>query len=342
VLFAVIVVLAKGPRWAAFLVPLVVYFAILAAYQFRAAPVEKEELADFHAAGVPRSLLPAAEAVARLPWPKQFVRGLLYIGGSIRNRSFPGYMLGETVTGVEPLYFPLAWAVKFPVPLQILAVAGVAALAARLWRRQSRSADLFLWGSAAWYFLTAMFSTFHIGFRHVMPALPFFILGGGLALERWATGRAGRWVAHIFLLGLAISSLRVYPQGISYFNEWIGGPEHGGEYLADSNLDWGQNLPELGEYVRRHRIPRINLYLFGLDDPGHYMAPDTYFPQPWPGPPRIAPGSRLKPAPGTYAVSFNTMAGFLAQEGYQDYLACFRTRRPKGRAGYSIFIYVVE
>jgi hypothetical protein len=226
--------------------------------------------------------------------------------------------------------------------LQILTLAGLAALAIRVLRRQFRSADLFFWGSAAWFFVTAMFSNFHIGFRHVMPALPFFILGGGLALERWATRRTGRWLAVLLLSWLAISSLRVYPQGISYFNEWIGGHENGGKYLADSNLDWGQNLPELGDFVHRHHIERINLYLFGLDAPGHYFAPNTWFPQPWPEPPQIQPGSRLDPAPGIYAVSFNVMAGFLAQDGYQDYLACFRTRQPKGRAGYSIFIYEVE
>lgn len=342
VVFALILVLVKGPRWATLLVPLAVYFGILAAYQFHAAPVEKEELDAFLYAGVPARLLPVATAAARLPWPKQFVRGLLFIGDNLHHEGFPGYMLGRKITGTVPLYFPLAWAVKFPIALQILTLAGLAALAVRLWRRQLRSADLFLWGSAAWFFVTAMFSNFHIGFRHVMPALPFFILGGGLALERWATGRAARWLALLLLLWLALSSLRVYPQGISYFNEWIGGPENGWKYLADSNLDWGQNLPELADYVRQHRIARINLYIFGLDDPGHYLAPRTWFPQRWPGPPHIQPGSRLDPAPGIYAVSFNTLAGFLAPDGYQDYLACFRARRPKGHAGYSIFIYEVE
>jgi hypothetical protein len=342
VAFALILVLAKGPRWAALLVPLTVYFAILAAYQFRAAPVESEDLRDLVYAGVPERVLPLASAVARIPWPRQFVRGLLFIGGSMHHAGFPGYMLGRKITGAEPLYFPLAWAVKFPIPLQILTLAGRAALAVRLGRRQFRSADLFLWGSAAWFFLTAMLSNYHIGIRHVMPALPFFILGGGLALERWAAGRTGRWLAPLLFLWLAISSLRVYPQGISYFNEWIGGSENGWKYLADSNLDWGQNLPELADYVREHRIERIKLYTFGLDDPGHYLAPGKWFPQPWPGPPLIQPGSRLDPAPGIYAVSFNELAGFLAPDGYQDYLACFRTLRPKGRAGYSIFIYEVE
>jgi hypothetical protein len=340
--FALILLLAKGPRWAALLVPMVVYVAILAAYQFRAAPVEKEDKKAFVYAGVPRRLLPVATAVARLPWPRQFVRGILFIGGSMHDEGFAGYMLGEKISGTVPFYFPLAWAVKFPIPLQLLTLAGLAALAVRLWQRQVRSADLFLWGSAAWFFATAMFSNFHIGFRHVMPALPFFILGGGLALERWAAGRTGRWVAYVLLLCLGISSLRIYPQGISYFNEWIGGPENGGEYLADSNLDWGQNLPELGDYVRRHHVERLNLYLFGLDDPSHYLAPDTYFPQRWPDPSRVQAGSRLKPAPGFYAVSSNVMAGFLFPDAYQDYLACFRNRQPIGRAGYSIFIYEVK
>ena len=200
--------------------------------------------------------------LARLPWPLQFVRGLLFIGGSLQGEGFTGYMLGRKIHGWVPLYFPLAWAIKFPIPLQLLTVAGLAALVIRIRQREATSADLFVWGTAAFFLRTAVLSNFHIGFRHVLPALPLLILGGGFALARWRTHRGARVAIALSLVWLAASSLHVYPHGISYFNEWVGGPAQGWRYLADSNLDWGQNLPDLGRLPGTQSYPpREDLHL---------------------------------------------------------------------------------
>jgi hypothetical protein len=341
----------KGPRLlGAVAIPVAVYAGILAASQFRAQPVPQVEINQFSGAGVPHWALPAVRLVARLPWPLQFVRGLLFIGGSLRGDGFTGYMLGHTIHGRVPLYFPLAWAVKFPIPLQILAVAGMVALLIRIQRREAGASDLMVWGPAAFFFGSAVISNFHIGFRHVLPSLPFFILGGGFALQRWAGwwawNRAARAIIALSLAWLAISSLRVYPNGISYFNEWIGGPTQGWRYLADSNVDWGQNLPDLGVYLKRNRIERIKTFIFGFDNPWHYIQPGSLEPQALPSPAETALGPNLPRhyllQPGIYAVSVNFLAGFLAPPGYEDYLACFRQRPPDGRAGYSILIYNVK
>ena len=148
------------------------------------------------------------------------------------------------------------------------------------------------------------------------------------------------------LAWLAISTLRVYPQGISYFNEWIGGPAQGWRYLADSNIDWGQNLPGLGVYMERSGAPRIKTFLFGFDNPWHYLKPGSLEPQALPSAPDTSIGHNLAhnyvPQPGIYAVSVNFLTGFLAPAGYEDYLKCFRERRPDARAGYSILIFHVR
>ncbi len=41
------------------------------------------------------------------------------------------------------------------------------------------------------------------------------------------------------------------PRLIGYFNESVGGWRNGHLYLADSNLDWGQDLLRLEELLRR-------------------------------------------------------------------------------------------
>jgi hypothetical protein len=336
-------VLCKGPRrfLSVVAIPVAVYAGILAASQFQAQPVPQIEIDQFSGAG-PQWALPAVKLIARLPWPLQFVRGLLFIGGSLRGEGFTGYMLGRKIQGWVPLYFPLAWAIKFPIPLQILTVAGLAAFLIRIRRRQTSASDLMVWGPAVLFFGSAVLSNFHIGFRHVLPSLPFFILGGGFALQRWAANRAARAIIALCLAWFAISSLRVYPNGISYFNEWIGGPAQGWRYLADSNIDWGQNLPDLDAYLKRNRIEQIKSFIFGFDNPWHYMKPGSLAPQALPSPADTAMGHYYLPQPGIYAVSVNFLTGFLAPPGYEDYLRYFRQRPPDGRAGYSILIYYVR
>jgi hypothetical protein len=333
----------KGPRLTgAVAVPLALYLGILAASQFQARPVPPTEIQQFRGAGVPGWALPGVSLLARLPWPLQFVRGLLFIGGSLQGEGFTGYMLGHKVHGWIPIYFPLAWAIKFPVPLQLLTVAGLAALAIRLRRHEAGSADAFVWGTAAFFVATAVLSNFHIGFRHVLPALPLLILGGGFALARWSGYRGARVAIALSFAWLAVSSLYVYPHGISYFNEWVGGPSQGWKYLADSNLDWGQNLPDLGRYMERNRVDRIKTFIFGYDNPFHYLKPGSMDPQTLPSPGDSTLARYYRPQPGLYAVSTNFLAGFLAPDGYEDYLDYFRQRAPDARAGYSILIYEVK
>ena len=336
-------VLWKSPRRSlALLIPLSVYFGILAASQFRAQPVPPAEVAQFGGAGVPRWALPVVRLFAMLPWPLPFVHGLLFIGGSLQGQGFAGYLLGHKVSGWVPLYFPFAWAIKFPIPLQLLTLAGVAALLVRIRRREAGPADWIIWSSAAFFFGSATLSNFHIGFRHVLPALPFFILGGGFALARWRSNRTGRMAMVLSLCWLALSSLHVYPQGISYFNEWIGGPGQGWKCLADSNLDWGQNQSDLGVYMRRNHIARVRSFLFGYDNPFHYLPPGSLDPQPLPSSDNPALEHRYRPQPGRYAVSTNFLAGFLFPPGYENYLAYFQQHPPDAHAGYSILIYEVR
>lgn len=185
----------------------------------------------------------------------------------------------------------------------------------------------------------AVVSNFHIGFRHLLPVLPFLILGGGAALQRWLGHHLGRLVIAAVVVFLALSSLLVYPYGISYFNEWIGGPKNGWKYLADSNIDWGQNYPELGAYLSRHGLDGARAFLMSFDNPWHYMQPGSLSPQPVPP---DASAAVFQPVRGTYAISVNLLTGVLLPSGHEDYLAEFRRRTPTARAGYSILIYVIN
>jgi hypothetical protein len=76
--------------------------------------------------------------------------------------------------------------------------------------------------------------------------------------------------AAVALLWVAAGNLRVAPRYLQYFNEAAGGPAHGHEVLIDSNIDWGQDLLRLREYMDANSIDRIALAYFGRVDPVIY------------------------------------------------------------------------
>jgi hypothetical protein len=342
---AVGLALWRGPRLAGvgFLFT-VVYLGILTGYQFyevrKIKAFEYQQMLD--EGFTPREVQLVRKVAGKLNWPAQFVKGLRYIGAADRNQGFPAYLLGRKIEYGAPWYFPLAWAIKFPIALQILTLAGLAATVVRLTRREAGAADAFLWLLPVYLLIPALLTHIHIGFRHILPVLPFCIVGGGLALERWGRRRGFRALAAVLVVWLAGASLWIYPHGISYFNEWIGGPRNGWKYLADSNIDWGQNLPELAAYVTRNKIEKIKAFYFGYDIFDHYLPPGRVEDQAAPWDKKWVTTTRLRPAPGIYAVSVNMLLGYFFVADYQEYLAYFKEREPDARAGWSILIYHVK
>jgi hypothetical protein len=135
---------------------------------------------------------------------------------------------------------------------------------------------------------------------------------------------------------------------MSYFNELVGGPENGGKHLLDSNIDWGQNLFQLKEWLDEHPEARpLQLAYYGSVEPA-VLAFDYTVPPVGPhGDPTIPPSS-MGPKPGYYAVSVNMLYGYgfpipdgrfgtvRVPHGAYTYFQHFK---PIGRAGYSIYIY---
>ena len=60
------------------------------------------------------------------------------------------------------------------------------------------------------------------------------------------------------LAGLAVAgwyvleAVHLFPHYLAYFNLLPGGPVAGYRYLVDSNLDWGQNLWQLNDWMREN------------------------------------------------------------------------------------------
>jgi hypothetical protein len=124
----------------------------------------------------------------------------------------------------------------------------------------------------------------------------------------------------------------ISPHFLAYFNTVSGGPGRGHEYLLDSNIDWGQDLITLRDYMEREGIDSVDLAYFGRVDPAIYGI--KYRPL-------------LKTISHRYVViSTNLLWGRMYFLGgtrtgptNRDYYAAFRRLKPKTILGYSLYVF---
>ena len=252
------------------------------------------------------------------------------------------FLLGQRSLDGWWTYFPVALGVKTPLPTLLLIAAGVAAMFARRAARQ----QIAYWLPPLAFFALGLTGALTIGYRHMLPALPFlFVLAGNGAA--WAVAQTGarRTVAlgaqALAVACLVVGTARIYPHHGAYFNELAGPWTNWSTILVDSNLDWGQDLPALRTVMDDLGIDRVNLAYFGKAVPEQYGVRYT----PLPGFLRFMGGKEpaaynpYTPLPGWYAISATSLQLGLQQPESADLYAFFRDRTPDAQAGYSIYLY---
>jgi hypothetical protein len=243
------------------------------------------------------------------------------------------FLLGELSRDGWWYYFAVALLIKTPLLTLILAVAAaVSCIRGRHWAR-----DAFLWMPAGSLFLVASYTRLNIGYRHILPVLPFLLVWGASWAPTALRNRRAQIVVAALFVWYALGGLRQHPHHLAYFNELVGGSAQGYRYLGDSNLDWGQDLNLLVDYIRQHDSTPVFVSYFGSADPARYGLDDR---QLLVTPERIsAEFAPANPAPGLYAISANHLQGLALTE--PDLFDWFRHRQPVDELGYSILIYQV-
>jgi hypothetical protein len=170
-----------------------------------------------------------------------------------------------------------------------------------------------------------------------MPVMPFLAVQAGLALARLPEVKKGAWLAAGFLALTAASVARAHPFYLAYFNELAGGPAGGYKLFVDSNLDWGQDVKGVAEYLKARGNPPVIFSYFGVARPESYGV--NYAP--------LGIISNVE-MPGTDAqvcamkdVLLAVSATNLQGTYYPDKatFAWLKERKPVFTAGYSIFVY---
>ncbi len=269
--------------------------------------------------------------------PNAFTQGALSCANGSAQRA---YLLGRVSDRGWWYYFPVAFVVKAPVSfLLLLAIGAVVCVVDR--RRLGLVNEAFLLVPVGVYLAAAMASGVNIGVRHILPIEPFLAILAGiaadrvLAMPRWA----GRVAVGGVVLGWVISFASAYPHTLGFFNVLAGGPRHGLRYLADSNLDWGQHLKLLKQWMDEHQVSHINLAYFGQADPAYYKIDCTYLPA------TFAFASRVQPAPtlpGYVAISATVLSGVYLDPEWRVFYSGFRRLPPTAEIGHSIRVYWIE
>ena len=242
------------------------------------------------------------------------------------------FVMGRhTLTGVW-WYFPAALAVKTP----LLALFGAAAGLVLVFKNFRRG-YLWLLLPPAFYFAASLTAKVQIGYRHIMPVMPFLAVLAGIALARLLEVKKGAWLVCGLLALTAVSVSRAHPYYLAYFNELAGGPAKGYKLFVDSNLDWGQDVKGVAEYLRARGNPPVIFSYFGVARPESYGV--NYVP--------LGVVSNVE-FTGTgaqvcgmkellLAVSATNLQGTYYSD--KDTFSWLKDRKPVHTAGYSIFIY---
>jgi 4-amino-4-deoxy-L-arabinose transferase-like glycosyltransferase len=239
-------------------------------------------------------------------------------------------------------FFPWAWLVKTPIALLAATAAGAVLVASRA--RTAPATAVMVLATPVLVGVAALLSGICNGVRQLLPVTPFLAVAGGAALAALWRGRAGRWAVSGLLAWVAVALLLVHPQAITYANEAAGGPSRTWTRLTDSNVDWGQALPELGRVVGDVPVRTLWIDYFGTAWPPAHGVERFRKIQDW----RFSAGAVLpwprrdgKDPAGRELVAVSATCLVDAYVAETDLHAWLRARTPWRWAGNSIAIFDV-
>lgn len=357
-----------GKGLIAFLISLIL---VCAFYYFNTYDMPKEKLPEIINYYFPIERLNPAGSVARetllaineypiLRPLNNYVFGIIRVFQRVGGGNINYFMENVNLNG-SPAYFPVVFLIKEPLPtLFFIVFAFIFAICkiSKTTFESARHSFKRILESIAHYIRTSttelamllfifvysassILGNLNIGFRHLMPIMPFiFILVAKnisefiKSREKYRTKNILFFAAIILFLFLIFGTFSAYPYYMSYFNQVAGGPSNGYKYVTDSNADWGQDLGRLKMFLDEHpEIDKIRLNYFGMADANYYLG-EKYIPW-W--------DNKRPLEPGWYGIST-----LFLQESIYDLrrpdnktYRWLQNKKPAYQVGTSILIYYV-
>jgi hypothetical protein len=246
----------------------------------------------------------------RLPAPR-FFTGLAAVAAHNR-RGHPAYLMGRQMAHGVWYYFPAVLALKTPLGLLGLAAAG----ATVAWRRRGSLQARLALAFSAGVLLVSLPGHIDLGVRYVLAVYVGLCVAAGYGVAM-ARSRAAQ-VALAALIGWqVVSGALHHPDYLAYTNEIAGA--HPERFVADSDLDWGQDMKRLGAFLQQQGADRVSFTPFNRT----YALPVT-----------VVPAREDAPSKGWNAVSITIWKVFGTPQ--------WAERMPPGqRVGRSILVWYV-
>ncbi|HEX8974557.1 MAG TPA: glycosyltransferase family 39 protein [Patescibacteria group bacterium] len=265
------------------------------------------------------------------------------------------YFLGQVSNKAFIDYFPVVFIIKETIPFLFLIIFSLGYSIVQTMRAATKTGKHWfkerfmrflqggllqysLFGFIAFYAYISITGNLNIGFRHLFPILPFaYILitkktFDFLKNKQLVSKKAFRILFSIIIVWIMTEPLISYPYYMSYFNETVGGPKNGFNYVTDSNADWGQDLYRLKDWLDQHpEIDKIHVDYFGGGDTAYYLG-NRYLP--W--------SDNKRPIEnGWYAISVNFRQGSIYDTTKPDNetYRWLLNHTPVDQVGTSILIY---
>lgn len=244
------------------------------------------------------------------------------------NRDYLNYLMGEFSQNTFWYYYIVAFLIKTPVPTLILFV-----LAFSLYRQSStnRINEFFILLPVIIFITASSFDGSNVGLRRILPIYPFLFVYIGILLQEtkdiqftFLTKKKLIMVLSTLMAWYGISSMKTFPDYLTYFNDIVGGPKKGILYLDDSNIDWGQDLKRLKEFLDKREVNQIKLLYHGQADPDYYGIKYSKF---------TSEDDRFGPRDGYYAISAHKLIRLITNPDWGQ------LGNPIGIVGNSIFVF---
>ncbi|KJJ83882.1 conserved hypothetical protein, membrane [Candidatus Omnitrophus magneticus] len=193
-----------------------------------------------------------------VPVPYPYLEGLDWV----RHNDVSGfwraniYLLGDISRMGWKYYYFIALLFKMPIGQIVLIFLALFLSLSKKIKINFKQDDIFIIVPVVFSLIYFNFFFYtYTGIRFILPMFPFLFLYSGRVFFYALSGRPGRLMKYsIFALFVwaCISSISYFPHYLSYFNELVGDRKNSYKFLADSNLDWGQNKLYLEKYLDEH------------------------------------------------------------------------------------------
>jgi hypothetical protein len=197
-----------------------------------------------------------------VPVPYPYLEGLDWVIQRERTNTGFGriYLLGETRFAAGfPGYYVIASLLKVPIATQIILLSAFAVylIDRQRWGKFLRNEWFLLWPVLVYMIYFNFFYRAQMGIRFYLVIFPLlYVFAAGLFIHWRDFGRRQKLAVLALGIYLLASVISYYPSYLSYFNEIVWDRKKAYQYLADSNLDWGQDGLRLKHYLAEHPTVR--------------------------------------------------------------------------------------